>query len=145
MSAAEAEIVQIGAAIDETEEKLLVAMVAEERYAEQSRSAQAALARERPLAEHRMAVAAAEAVELEARVKQIDLDRREAAQRLPHDVVERYRTLFPRLGGRPFAVAAVGECGNCRRVLPAPVVQMLRTHTGVPVCPSCGHLLIEAS
>lgn len=144
ISAVEAEVVQLRAAVEDCEERLLGVLVGEEQQVEALRLAESARAAEEPRAASRRAMAAGEAVDLEVRLKQIDAERREAAQRLPPDVVERYRALFPRTGGRPFAMATAGECDNCRHMLPASAVQAIRMHTGVPNCPSCGRLLIEA-
>jgi len=88
-------------------------------------------------------VAAAEALRaVEQRMNTIEEARRHAAQLVPPDVRERYRTLYSRTGGRPFALAVAGECSNCHASVPAAAVQQLRARTGVPSCARCGRLLL---
>jgi predicted nucleic acid-binding Zn-ribbon protein len=143
MSAALSEIGQLRTAIGETETSWLEATSEEERLAAMLPERRERLRQVEHEATARQAAAARDVAELEVRLKEIDAERRAAAQRIPADVRERYRALFPRTGGRPFAFAVAGQCGHCHHALPGEAVQALRAHTGVPGCPSCGRLLIE--
>jgi predicted nucleic acid-binding Zn-ribbon protein len=104
--------------------------------------ARAALALVESEAAARMAVAAESLRAVEQRMNTIEQARRHAAQLVPPDVRERYRTLYNRTGGRPFALAVAGECSNCHAPVPAAAVQQLRARTGVPSCARCGRLLL---
>jgi uncharacterized protein len=143
VAASMSEIEQLRAAIAGAESAWLDATAREEEISAAVPAARAALKVVEEEAAARQAAAAAEASAAEVRLAEIDAARRAAAQAIPADVRERYRALFPRTGGRPFAVAVAGECSNCHRPLPASAVQMLRTHSGVPSCPSCGRLLLD--
>lgn len=143
ISAALSELDQLRAAIAETETAWLEATDEEERSTGALPAGRARLEYIEREAATRQATAAQEAATLEARLKEIDGERRGAAQRIPAEVRDRYRALFPRTGGRPFAFASVGECSHCHHTLPGEAVQALRVHSGVPSCPSCGRLLIE--
>jgi predicted nucleic acid-binding Zn-ribbon protein len=102
----------------------------------------AALALVESEAAARMAAAAEALRAVEQRMSTIEQARRQAAQLVPPDVRERYRALYNRTGGRPFALAVAGECSNCHASVPAAAVQQLRAHTGVPSCVRCGRLLL---
>ncbi|HXT36506.1 MAG TPA: hypothetical protein VN837_13100 [Chloroflexota bacterium] len=90
----------------------------------------------------RMANAERELRSAEAHLAAIDRTRRQAAQLVPAEARDRYKALYSRTGGRPFALAVAGECSNCHAAVPAAAVQQLRGHTGVPSCPRCGRLLL---
>jgi predicted nucleic acid-binding Zn-ribbon protein len=143
VTAALAEISTLRGSIAETETAWLEATVEEERLAAALPEQRSQLQRVEREAATRQAAAARAAAELDARLKEIDGERRGAAQRIPAPVRERYRMLFPRTGGHPFAFAAAGQCSHCHHTLPGEAVQALRAHTAVPSCPSCGRLLLE--
>jgi len=90
----------------------------------------------------RMAHAEQELRAAEAHLVVIDRTRRQAAQLVPAEARDRYKALYGRTGGRPFALAVAGECSYCHAAVPAAAVQQLRGHTGVPSCPRCGRLLL---
>lgn len=143
VTAALAEIDTLRGTIAATETAWLEATTDEERLTAELPARRSRLEQVEREAAARQAAASREATELEARLKEIDAERRGAAQRIPAAVRERYRALFPRTGGHPFAFAAAGECGHCHHALPGAAVQALRAHVGVPSCPSCGRLLLE--
>ena len=145
---------EVGAAMSEIE-KLKVALgAAETAWLEASSeedariravpAAKANLGRVEPEGVARMAAAAEQAAGLETRLAEVDAARRAAAQSIPAEVRDRYRVLFQRMAGRPFAHVAAGQCSNCSHSLPAAAVQMTRSHSGVPNCPSCGKLLLDS-
>jgi predicted nucleic acid-binding Zn-ribbon protein len=144
VAAAEDEIAQLQQALRREEDVLLSLMVEEEGALAAESAAQQALTSEQPEAERRMHAAAQEAASAEARLKEIDTERRAAAHLIPAPIRERYRALFNPTGGHPFAFAEAGECGYCHRPLPGAVVQAVRAHSGVPQCPACSRLLLDS-
>jgi predicted nucleic acid-binding Zn-ribbon protein len=144
IAATEGEIAQLQQALRTQEDALLALMIEEEEAAAAESAARQALAREEPPAARRMQEAADETTGAEARLKEIDNERRSAAQLIPSAVRERYRALYNPTGGHPFALAVAGECSHCHRPLPGTVVQMVRAHSGVAQCPACGRLLLDS-
>jgi len=143
VAAALSELEQMRALLAQTEGEWLEATAQEEARNAAVPRAQEALARVEREAASRREVAHQEARDGEARLAEIDAARRAAVQLIPSQIRDRYRALFPRTGGRPFAAMVAGECGNCRHPLPAAAVQQVRIHSGVPQCPSCGQLLLD--
>lgn len=143
VSAALSELDQMRALLAQTEGDWLEATALEEARNAAVPPARAALARVEREAASRREAAQQDARAGEARVAEIDAARRAAVQVIPPEIRDRYRALFARTGGRPFAVANAGECSNCRHPLPGAAVQQVRTHSGVPQCPSCGRLLLD--
>ena len=143
VAAALSELDQMRALLAQTESDWMEATGLEETRLAALPRAQQALARVEREAASRQEAARQEAREGEARVAEIDAARRAAVQVIPPEIRDRYRALFPRTGGRPFAVANAGECSNCHHPLPGSAMQQLRMHSGVPNCPSCGRLILD--
>ncbi|MDB5058114.1 MAG: hypothetical protein JWO59_1586 [Chloroflexi bacterium] len=142
VQAAQTELENLQATAIQNDEAWLLATSNEDTAKSAVPGLTAALASEERAAADRQAAAEREVADAERRLAAIDAVRRDAAQKLPPDIRDRYRALYPKTGGRPFAEAIAGECSNCHRSVPAASVQMIRAHTGVPSCPSCGRLLL---
>jgi predicted nucleic acid-binding Zn-ribbon protein len=142
VGAAQTELDALQVALAAAEESWLSASAEEETSRAAQGKASADLQREERASVPRQSAAAANLKEVENRLTTIDAVRRDAAAKLPADVRDRYRALFSKTGGRPFAHAVAGECSNCHRSVPAAAVQMLRSGTGVPSCPSCSRMLL---
>ncbi|MGH2345624.1 MAG: zinc ribbon domain-containing protein [Chloroflexota bacterium] len=140
--AAQGELERLGEAQRRTEAAWLDTTAREESLTALQPEARAALALVESEAATRMAMAAEALRAVEQRMSGIEQARRHAAQLVPPDVRERYRALYNRTGGRPFALAVAGECSNCHASVPAAAVQQLRARTGVPNCVRCGRLLL---
>ena len=142
ITAAQAEVDRLRQAQQQLEASWLETSSREERLSAELPEARAAFTLVEAEAAVRMAAAEHELRLVEERLATIDSARRKAAQLVPADVRERYRSLYNRSGGRPFALAVAGECNNCHTAVPAAAMQQLRLHTGVPNCPRCGKLLL---
>lgn len=142
IQAAQTELERLRASISEAETAWIDVSGEEDEATRALPEAQAALQVEEREAAVRLGAARREVAAIEARLADIDRLRRESAQAIPAEIRDRYRALYSRTGGRPFALVNAGECSHCRRSVPAAAVQLLRTHTGVPSCPHCGHLLL---
>jgi predicted nucleic acid-binding Zn-ribbon protein len=142
VQAAQTEIARLQQHIGEAEAAWIEISAEEEEARQAMPEEEAALQVEERDALVRQAAAQREAATAEARLTEIDHLRREAVKVIPAEIRERYRALYPRTGGRPFATVDAGECSHCRRSVPAAAVQALRARTGVPQCPSCGRLLL---
>ncbi len=142
VNAAQAELDGLQAGLATAEEAWLSTSAGEESARAALARAANALQREERASVPRQAAVAKDLVDVEQRLAKIDGVRRDAAAKLPADIRDRYRTLFPKTGGRPFAHAVAGECSNCHRSVPAAAVQMLRSGAGVPSCPTCARLLL---
>lgn len=142
IAAAQTEIVRLREAIAAAEMGWLEASTREDAAKQALPEIAAAFALEERAAALRQAAMQREITAAEERLASIDRIRRDAAKLLPKEVFDRYRALYGRTGGRPFALASAGECSHCHRAVPAEAVQALRTHSSVPACPSCGRLLL---
>jgi uncharacterized protein len=140
--AAQAELIRLQNAQQETEAAWMVTTGREEQLTAKLPEAHAAFALVESEAAGRMAEAKVALRAVEERMSSIDRARRQAAQLVPPEIQKRYLALYNRTGGRPFALAVAGECSNCRASVPAAAVQQLRAHTGVPSCQRCGRLLL---
>lgn len=140
--AAQTELENIRASIAEAESSWIISAAEEDAAAQALPEVQAALQVEAGEAALRQAAAMRDVEAAEARLAAIDHLRREAVKAIPAEVRDRYRALYSRAAGRPFALVDAGECSHCHRSVPAAAVQMLRAHAGVPQCPHCGHLLL---
>jgi len=142
ITTAQNEVDRLGVTLSQLETAWLETSALEEQLGAAQPEARSALSLAESEAAARLAVAGQELRSVEARMTAIDRTRRQAAQLLPPDIRERYRALYNRTGGRPFALAVAGECSYCHAAVPAAAVQQLRGHTGVPSCPRCGRLLL---
>jgi predicted nucleic acid-binding Zn-ribbon protein len=142
IAAAQTEIARLREAISAAETDWLEASAREEAAKQGLPEIIAAFELEDRAAAVRLAAVQREIATAEERLAGIDRVRREAARLLPKEIFDRYRALYPRTNGRPFALAQAGECSHCHRAVPADAVQALRTRSGVPSCPSCGRLLL---
>ncbi len=142
MLAAQAELEKLQGALREAESAWMETSAQEEKLTAALAGERVALEAEEREAATRQAAVKRELAAAEERLAAIDHSRREAAQTIPAAIRDRYRALYARTGGRPFALAVAGECSHCHHSVPAAAVQMLRAHTGVPSCPSCGRLLL---
>ena len=140
--AAQAELVRLQEAQQLAEAAWMETTSREESLTAALPEARAALALVEAEAAGRMAAAGSELRAVEERMSGIERARRQAAQLVPPDIRERYRALYNRTGGRPFALAVAGECSYCHASVPAAAVQQLRGRTGVPSCVRCGRLLL---
>lgn len=143
VAAAMSELEQLRALLVQTEGEWLETTAVEETRNAALPPAKEALARVEREAAARQEAARQEARAGEARVAEIDAARRAAVAVIPGEIRDRYRALFPRTGGRPFAAMVAGECSNCHHPLPGAAVQQVRVHAGVPQCPSCGRLVLD--
>jgi predicted nucleic acid-binding Zn-ribbon protein len=142
VEAVQHEIASLQLSIAQDEQAWLEVSAEEEASQDPLAEAEAALEAETPLARARSERAMEELHGAKERLADLDARRRLAAQKLPPDVRERYRQLYPKTGGRPFAEASAGECSHCRMGVSAEAMQMLRARLGVPSCPTCGRLLL---
>jgi predicted nucleic acid-binding Zn-ribbon protein len=142
IAAAQTEIIRLREAISAAETGWLEASTREDAAKQALPEVAAAFELEDRAAALRLAAMQREIAAAEERLASIDRVRRDAAKLLPKEIFDRYRALYARTGGRPFALASAGECSHCHRAVPAEAMQALRARTGVPACPSCGRLLL---
>ena len=75
--------------------------------------------------------------------KQLEEEEAQLLAQIPQAYLERFHKL--RQTGTAVCTLRNALCMNCRMTLTQGVLQRIRTGVATPVCPNCGHFLLEDS
>jgi len=122
------------------EDEIIEAMDKLDKLQAQVKEAEAALARSKNQADKSLAEIAQQKPLLEADVRRLEQEHRQAEEELPGDFREHYRRVVRGKGVDALAQVTDGVCGGCHHHTPVNVVAELMLSHPV-LCKSCGRML----